>query len=226
MRILFCNIAWMDYYKGIIPGVDVPKNGGSYVSVTGDAHEAFNFLPVDISFTNGEYPAGMYCLGFVETKSTNRSDRNELHIEKIAGCETLTKENTVEDVLVVYCAKYPFAEKNETYVVGWYQHATVYRYYACTTFPLEDGGEEEQYYNALALAENCVLLPRNKRRNPSMWRVPRMSEGRGFGLGQANVWFASDREENKALVDWLTALEHRILTYDGENDLYREIDFI
>lgn len=25
LRILFCNIAWMDYYKGIISGKDEPK---------------------------------------------------------------------------------------------------------------------------------------------------------------------------------------------------------
>lgn len=31
MRILFCNIAWMNYYKGIIQGKDEPQNGGSYV---------------------------------------------------------------------------------------------------------------------------------------------------------------------------------------------------
>lgn len=47
----------MDYYKRIIPGIDEPKNGGSYVSATGDAHEAFNFQPVDINFTNDGKPA-------------------------------------------------------------------------------------------------------------------------------------------------------------------------
>ena len=156
MRILFCNIAWMDNYKGIIPGVDEPKNGGSYVSATGNAHEAYDFQPVNIEVTDNDIPKGIYCLGFVETKSTNRSVQNELHIEKIAGCEMLKKEDSAEDVLVIYCAKYPFAEKNETYVVGWYQHATVYRYYECATFQLEDGGKEEQYYNAFAIAENCV----------------------------------------------------------------------
>ena len=29
MRILFCKIAWMNYYKGIIQGKDEPQNGGS-----------------------------------------------------------------------------------------------------------------------------------------------------------------------------------------------------
>lgn len=41
MRILFCNIAWMDYYKGTIEGKDVPRNGGSYVALHNDAHESY-----------------------------------------------------------------------------------------------------------------------------------------------------------------------------------------
>ena len=43
LRILFCNIAWMDYYKGIVPGKDEPKGGGSYVNENLDAHEKYNF---------------------------------------------------------------------------------------------------------------------------------------------------------------------------------------
>lgn len=30
MKILFCNISWMKYYKGVIPNVDEPMNGGKY----------------------------------------------------------------------------------------------------------------------------------------------------------------------------------------------------
>lgn len=47
LRILFCNIAWMDYYKGIVPGKDEPKGGGSYVNENLDAHEKYNFDVVD-----------------------------------------------------------------------------------------------------------------------------------------------------------------------------------
>ena len=127
MKILFCNIAWMDYYKGIVNGIDEPKNGGSYVAENGDAHEAYNFECVKLGEDVG-YPEGEYCLGFVETKATNGNTRNQLNIEKIAGCELCKKENEVDDVLVVYCAKYPDSLVQETYVVGWYKHATVYRY--------------------------------------------------------------------------------------------------
>ena len=48
MRILFCNIAWMKEYRGNEDGKDTPLNGGSYVDETGDAHEKYNFTPVNI----------------------------------------------------------------------------------------------------------------------------------------------------------------------------------
>lgn len=125
MRILFCNIAWMNYYKGIVWGKDEQQNGGSYVKETLDAHEKYNFEAIPLTEESG-YPKGEYCLGFVETKSTNKETRNQLRIEKIYDCEGMNEETSVDDVLVVYCALYPDAIEKETYVVGWYKHATVF----------------------------------------------------------------------------------------------------
>ena len=82
LRILFCNIAWMNYYKGIVPGKDEPKGGGSYVNENLDAHEKYNFDVVPLSKDAG-YTEGEYCLGFVETKSTNGETRNQLKIERL-----------------------------------------------------------------------------------------------------------------------------------------------
>ena len=59
MRILFCNIAWMNYYKGIIQGKDEPQNGGSYVKENLDAHEKYNFDAVSLANESG-YPDGEY----------------------------------------------------------------------------------------------------------------------------------------------------------------------
>ena len=56
---------------------------------------------------NVESKEGLYCLGFFETKSHNGKDVNQMRIENIAGCELLKKEESVDDVLVVYCAKHP-----------------------------------------------------------------------------------------------------------------------
>ena len=107
MRILFCNIAWMLYYKGIGPGEVEPSSGGEYVKKTGDAHEKHNFLPTDLTFKDGSMPDGRYCLGFVETKATGKERVNQLHIERIGGCAACGSEPAVDDVLVVYCATHP-----------------------------------------------------------------------------------------------------------------------
>ena len=215
MRILFCNIAWMNYYKGNIDGTDQPQNGGSYVLENGDAHEKYNFTPVFLSEESG-YDAGEYCLGFVETKSTNGQTQNQMNIEKIDGCGALRSENEAEDVLVVYCAKFPDSTTYETYVVGWYKHATVYRNYEKMQF--DDRGDEYfQYYNAIAKKENCVLLPRGLRRRNQIWRVPRKKGGVAFGFGQSNVWYASEGDKVAGLKVFLDKITKQINEYNGEN---------
>ena len=217
MRILFCNIAWMNYYKGIVLGKDEPQNGGSYVKETLDAHEKYNFEIVPLTKESG-YPEGEYCLGFAETKSTNKATRNQLRIENIYGCESMENEDSVDDVLVIYCALYPDAIEKETYVVGWYKHATVYRNYEMMRFPSEDKeGNYVQAYNAIAKKEDCVLLPRASRRKANIWKIPRKSKGVSYGFGQSNVWFARGREENKLLDQFLDKIVKQIEEYDGEN---------
>lgn len=204
MRILFCNIAWMKEYRGNEDGNDTPLNGGSYVDETGDAHEKYNFFPIHFE---GEEDS--YCLGFFETKSHNGKDVNQMHIENIAGCELCKKEESVEDVLVVYCAKHP--AHNFTTVVGWYKHATVFRHYQ----ELEFGEGDFQSYNAIAKTKDCVLLPTSARSKILQWKVPRKTGGCAYGFGRANVWYAS--EDDKGLKEFLEWLSSQIESYSGEN---------
>ena len=76
-----------------------------------------------------------------------------------------------DDVLVIWCAT---TDLNETSIVGWYNHATVYRDYCCTTV---DG--YEQYYNIFADKKDCVLLPYTDR-HMNKWQAP-ASKRKGFG---------------------------------------------
>ena len=99
----------MNYNKEIVPGIDEPKNAGSYVKEILDAHEKYNFIPAHI--IDSRYPEEDYCLGFVETK--------------------------VDDVLVIFCALYSDSFDKETYVVGWYKNASVYRRYETMAFDYE-----------------------------------------------------------------------------------------
>lgn len=215
MRVLFCNITWMEYYKGIIKGIDEPAGGGSFVDETGDAHESFNFSPVILSQREAIEGDGEYCLGFVETKSTNGTRANQLSIEKIDGCQELKNTDEAEDVLVVYCAKYPTTLTDETYVVGWYKHATVFRNYAQATVNNRGFGYI-QNYNAIAKKENCVLLPKGARRK-SEWKVNRKKKGVAYGFGQSNVWFATDSDNPKLLDEFLKRIMSNIESYRGEN---------
>ena len=216
MKLLFCNIAWMIRYDGNEDGTDQPRGGGEYVERTGDAHEKYNFKPEPLEFPDTKC-SDDYCLGFVETKSTNGVSINQLNIEKISGCENYKKEPAVEDVLVIYCAPYPFSSIHETYVVGWYKHAVVYRNYQNINFPSNDEeGYYPQSYNALAKSKDCVLLPENERRKNQIWRVPRKRKGVSFGFGQANVWFAQDADKNPKLQEFLDRIVKQIEEYTGE----------
>ena len=203
MRILFCKISWMKFYKGVYPGLDEPKNGGSYVKEHGEGHECYNFDLVTDSDGSEWY------LGFVETKSTRANKRNELHLEKIEGCEMLKEEPFVDDVLVVWCA----TGDRDTSIVGWYNHATVFRRYEETEF---DNGYI-QSYNILAKKEDCTLLPwidRTERR----WEA-RVAKKHGFGFGQSMVWYAQEDNAHP----YLEKLIEQITSYKGENWIDRSV---
>ena len=72
-------------------------------------------------------------------------------------------------------------------------------------------------YNIFAQKENCVLLPVKERSKKNLWYVPRRQTGASYGFGQANVWFAEGREENKLLDRFLTRIVNQIENYNGEN---------
>ena len=214
MRILFCNIAWMKYYKGNFGSlIDEPIGGGSYVKDNKDGHEKYNFDPADMTFDDNRFPEGRYCLGFVETKSLGEKS-NQLHIEKIEGCELCNKEEAVDDVLVIYCATHP--AHRFTTIVGWYKHATVYRDYKNAVFSSEDD-QDIQWYNAIAREDDCVLLPVSERSRKTVWSVPRKQTGAAYGLGRANVWLAQNTEGNRLLMEFLNRISKQIDDYNGEN---------
>ena len=215
MKILFCNITWLKYYKGIYTGIDEPYAGGDYVKITGDAHEKYNFDVVEFLVSPDDHlEPGKYCLGFVETGNTKETQR-QIHIEKIEGCEGLGKEPRAEDVLVIFCAKSP--AYGHTSIIGWYKNATVYRDYRDEKF----GSDENPYYqsyNMIAKAEDCVLLPSNVRSRKVLWEAPRRSaKGFQFGFGRSNVWFARGEDQDERLDAYLKRVVEQIQEYDGEN---------
>ena len=206
MKVIFCKISGMKYYKGVCEQ-DVPYNGGKFVEENGYGHEEFNFLPIEL-----EGVEEIMCVGFVEPKS-NQGKRNTIHIEKIEGCSAYKNEPYVDDVLIVWCAT---REKGDITVVGWYKHATVFRCVQEWVKLLLDGTEEERGYNVLADAKNCTLLPEPDR-NQHIWSVPSARYTKSFGFGQSMVWYPTE-EAAKA---YLNRLLDNINNYQGENWLHK-----
>lgn len=172
MKILFCNITYMNKYIGITND-DTPTKGGAWVEKNKDACEQWNFLNED-----------GFCYGFVMNKG------DQFAIERID--KTASKSDEINDVTVVWCA---LNRSNETVIVGWYEHATVYRYfYNSFTTPIH--GITRSYF-CKANADDCYLLPENKR----SFKIGRASqEGSGKGFGQQNFWYAESSYARKQLI--------------------------
>lgn len=204
-KILFCKISYMNWYKGIDNGnrykKDIPYSKNAYTMRTGHAGEEYNFK---IQSLHGNEA----CFGFVETKSTNGKDANQLHIENIIGCGNLKDEdNMAEDVIVVWFAPNP-SEKNAISVVGWYKNAVVFREYQ----PFDN---IEYNINILAWAEDCVLLPDGKRRRGE-WKIPKT-----FNFGEAHVRYPKPEDKS-----YISRLMDNINNYNGDNWIYRYPDEI
>lgn len=101
MKLLVCNAAWMNWYRGLRGG-DVPVHGGSFVRRHGYGHEIFNFEP------NGKYYYGYVQIRF-----------GRIEIDHLGA----QGRPYVDDVLVVWRARSPTG----SVVVGWYRNARVYR---------------------------------------------------------------------------------------------------
>lgn len=160
MRLLFANIGWMEHYKGNCDA-DMIVGGGSYDN--NDKHEAFNFQ--DFKGT---------CYGYVQT--VRNSKINLTRIDNIIS-KSATK---IDNVLVVWVASRP--DGGGTYVVGWYNNATVYADYLSSNL-----SERNRYgYNITAKKDDCILLPVDSR----TLNVPRAATTEKGFLGQSNVWYA------------------------------------
>ena len=171
-RVVFCRVAWMKYYEGVAED-DKPMNGGSYIDENGDGGEVFNFSPHN-----------HICYGYVMHHG------KEIHIERYDKIPDNHSE--IEDMTVVWVA----TGENGPRIVGWYEHATMYRHWqlmwdnSYTDCPEWD-------YNFTARETDAFLIPEVKR----SFAVPRASvSGKGRGMGQSNIWYADSEYAQKEVV--------------------------
>ena len=193
MKVLFCNVTYMNKYIGITDD-DMPNKGGAWVEKNKDAHEQWNFLNY-----NG------YCYGFVMNKG------DQFVIEKID--EKAKNSERVDGVTVVWCA---LNDNDETVIVGWYENATVYRHFQESVVTPFFG--IDRVYFAKASASNCYLLP-EKSRVYTIGRASRDGIGRGFG--QQNFWYAESEYARKELIPdvikYLETHKHERINRTPEN---------
>jgi hypothetical protein len=100
MPILFCNIAWMKYYRGLRG--DIPTGGGSYIAEHGTGSEIHNFNDKDNVIK-----------GFVMIK-----EGGSINIQRLGAKDDAEELN---DVTVVWVAPSPLGNV----IVGWYLQSTV-----------------------------------------------------------------------------------------------------
>lgn len=163
--LIVCRVAYMKYYNGITEE-DKPVNGGSYVAITSDAGEKYNFH----CHEDGN------CYIFVETKYKPGHTAEEEYAKSIAIEQidsSYKNKESIENVRVVLMAFSPILRKNV--VVGWYDNVTIYRNRII---------EPDKTYMMKCSYADAHLIPEAER----IFEVPG-ARGNPYGIGQNNFWY-------------------------------------
>jgi hypothetical protein len=181
MEILFCNIGWMEFYRGLTPE-DKIVGGGSYVKDEGMGHEVCNFA---------DHLGMVY--GYVQPpKADGQPGEGQINIDRLGS----QGKDIVKGVLVVWTASRP---ERGTVVVGWYKNATVHRFYQrYKTAPKLHRENNLHGFRIEAKKSDVTLLPIDQR----TCFIPRRIKG---SMGQSNVWFAA-APESRPIVKEVMAL--------------------
>jgi len=165
-NLLFVRTSYMKYYKGITEE-DKPYAGGEYVEDTGNAHEVYNFLP----YENRLY--GFFMMN------------GNLNVHRLGA----DNDKYADDILVVNAAAHP---KRGTVVVGWYDHARVFKKHQ--EYPEGIDRFSPPYnYNFTAESKDCFLVPEDK-------RIELFPGNSTVKMRRTFNWYA-DKKEDKAVVD-------------------------
>lgn len=174
MKVIFCNVGWMERYIGLNKG-DSIAGGGSYVKKRGRGNEICNYAP---------YRNNLY--GYVQPPGS------QIDIERIGA---KPGEESISGVTVIWTATRP---TGGTAVIGWYKNATVYRdYQRFSKAPATQKKNGVDCYLITAPSKDATLLPVDKR----TLEIPRQVKG---SMGRANVWYADKPESKPILNEVLS----------------------
>lgn len=169
MTILFCNIGWMEQYRGLGAG-DHISGGGAYVREKGRGHEICNFAKV-----------GRMVYGYVQPPG------QLIDIDRIGAHPN---DDAISGVTVVWTATRP---TGGTAVVGWYKNATVFRSYQFFEDEVDPHSKNKiDGYWISAASKDATLLSVDQR----TCEIPRQVKG---GMGQSNIWYADKPESRRTI---------------------------
>ena len=160
MPLVLFNVGWMRRYRGQMES-DQIFNGGRYVRENKIGGEVRNFEAVD-----------GWCYGYVRVPGGGK-----VNLERLGPA---SNSEYADDVTVVFTATPP---KGGRVVVGWYQHARVWR---------QPRRHREYDIDIVAEAKkkNCRLLNDDDR----VFSVPRAGPGVAFGMGMSNIRYTDEPE--------------------------------
>lgn len=175
MPLIFFNIGWMEEYKGQSE-VDQISGGHGYIREHGIGHEQYNFF---------SHKGTVY--GYAPVKWYPEAEKfQQISIERLGASK---KDESIKNVIVVFMAKSPFTQN--TYVVGWYKHATVYRW------PQES---EYQMVKNATLYYVCKTHETDAYCIPASQRTLIIPTAKDRGYGQSTVWYAESRKDIQDMV--------------------------
>jgi hypothetical protein len=164
MPVLFCNVGWMERYRGLNQH-DHIMGGGAYVRTHGRGFEVCNF---------SAHEGMLY--GYVQPPGA------EIDLERLGGRQN---DDSLDGVTVFWTATRP---TGGTAVVGWYKNATVFRnFQKFSTKPEAHRDNNIEGYRISGRESDAKLLSVDER----AFEIPRQIRG---GMGQANVWYADAPE--------------------------------
>ncbi|MCC3145940.1 hypothetical protein LJ207_11500 [Halanaerobium sp. Z-7514] len=195
-KLVYVNIVWMKYYRGLSKKDEIsPKTGGgSHPQEHLDAIEATMNLKSNNKVYNTAFVGGYTdSFGDNKWKKLNLKD----HFEDTDG-------EKVEDCTVVWVAQKNQNKQEPHYIVGWWENATLLRYYKRIKF-YSNSNLISKDYNIFTDAERAYLI-KEKFRD---FEVPRQRD-LGYGFGQSNIWYAEEEQAKqfkKKTINYISELK-------------------
>lgn len=176
-KLLFCNIGWMENYRGITD-TDQIINGGKYIKENQTGGEVYNFQDFE-----------GYYYGYVQpVNNSEKVSDGRINIDKLGAS---SGDSHINGIDVILTAKRP---KGRTVIIGFYKNATVYRDKQINpNSNLVDNQNNPFGYRFKAKKSDVKLLFKDERNIT----VPRAGGIHGIkgGFGQSPVWFAQNLDD-------------------------------